>query len=117
MKTTSALAVLTLSLVVAGCGEISRKFSPENNVSVDHDRHVKIGMTREQVVAKLGAASSTNWLDSDKPYFGHHFADTPLGAKIEIWNYPDLHGTREIWFLETSNAVWHTARCGKNVVF
>jgi len=114
MKRTKLVVVAVL---MVGCGEISQKFSPENDVSVDHDRRVKIGMTREQVVATLGAASRTNWFDSDKPYFGPHFEDMPQGVKIEVWDYPDKHGTREIWFLKNSNAVWHTAFCGKNVRF
>ncbi|MEI7729751.1 MAG: hypothetical protein WCO56_09260 [Verrucomicrobiota bacterium] len=113
-------ALFATLLFVAGCGKISQQFSPENNVSVDNDRRVKIGMTREQVVAKLDAASRTNWFDSGEPYFGTHFADEdrlPKGVKIEIWNYPDKHGTREIWFLKNSNTVWHTSFCGKNVRF
>jgi hypothetical protein len=111
------IVVAIAVVLTVGCGELSRKFSPEGRVYVDNDRRVKTGMTRELVVAKLGAASSTNWLDNDKPYFGHHFEDAPPGAKIEIWNYPDKHGTREVWFLNNSNAVWHTSFCGKNVVF
>ena len=112
--------VAVAALLATGCGELSRKLSPENEVSVDNDRRVKIGMTRAQVVAHLGAASKTNWFVSGQPYFGTHFADEasqPKGAKIEIWNYPDQHGTHEIWFLKNSNAVWHTSFCGKNVVF
>ena len=49
---------LAMLAVVAGCGELSQKFSPENDVSVDNDRRVKIGLTREQVIANLGAARS-----------------------------------------------------------
>lgn len=102
---------------LAGCGP-NTFVSREQSVEVDQDRRIKTGMSHEQVTRLLGAAQCTNWFEGGRPVFGPiHFGDVPRSVKIEIWNYPVPHGLLEIYFLDTSNAVWHTAFVGKNIVF
>ena len=113
---TVLVAFTTLSL--SGCKDHSIS---EDGVKIDTHPTIRVGMSRDQVVAMLGKpTSSQTWVKSELPVFGPLgglWRDLANGEKVEIWDFPDSRGDVSIYFWGPSNAVWHTVFIRKGIVF
>ena len=101
-------------LLLTGC-------NTESSVKTDSGSGISIGMTRGQVVKKLGQPTTKQvFVKSDQPVWGvieSWLSDLENGDKVEIWNYMRSKGTFAVYFLAGSDEVWHTSFVGKNVRF
>ena len=64
--------------------------------------------------------ATKTWVKAEHPIFGvleGLWADLPQGATVEVWDFPQRSGTLSIYWLQGSNAVWHTSFVKKGVVF
>ena len=106
--------MLACILLLGGC-------NTESSVKTDASTRIRIGMTKEQVVEKLGQPTAKqHFVKSDQPVWGvieSWLADLENGDKVEIWDYKRSKGTFSVYFLDSSNEVWHTSFVGKNVRF
>lgn len=112
------MSLVVLMLACAGC---QRHSSAAENIQIDKHAKVAVGMSRDQVRSALGAPAHTQtWVKTGRPIFGALeglWAGLPEGARVEIWDFPQAGGTASIYFLEGSNAVWHTSFVKSGVVF
>ena len=115
MKTTYPIALLaSCTLFLVGCNAAS-------DIRTDSNRKIKIGMTSEEVVEKLGQPrAKQTFVRSAEPVWGvieTWWSDLRHGDKVEIWNYTNSKGTVSVYFLNGSDKVWHTSFVKKGVVF
>ncbi len=123
MKSALILLACMLSLMCCpGCKKNPASSPPPTeDVAIDSDEQVTTGMTRAQVNRVLGQSTNTqSMVKTDSAIWGvieTWWDQLATGDRVEIWQYPTPKGTLEIYFLNDSNAVWHTAHVPKGIVF
>lgn len=108
-----------LAMVLLGCERDDSSGQPA--ITTDADPTIKLGIAREQVIKKLGhPARKQDFVKNDQPIWGvieEWWEHLQNGDEVEIWDYTRKDGTFSVYFLNSSDAVWHTAFVRNGVVF
>jgi hypothetical protein len=81
----------------------------------------RTGMTRGQIVESFGSpASKQSYQKTDGPMWGaieDFWSKVPAGGRVELWAYPAVGGTMELYFVDESEHVVGTGFAPEGVVF
>jgi hypothetical protein len=120
-------AAMLVILVLAGCGKAPPPATPPvagpqpQDIVVDNDARIKVGMPRETARELLGEPLHTQvFVKQGGGIFGvieNWWDDLAAGDKVEIWSYPDDQGRFSVYFLNDGDTVWHTSWVSNGIVF
>lgn len=118
-----AVATMAIALLATGCDLLPGGVGvPGADAPPAIDNPViEVGEARSELIARLGEPSDRQeWVKQDEGVFGpieSFWGEVPLGATVEIWQFPVEGGSLEAYFVDGSETVQGTAFAPDGVVY